>query len=95
MIIDLVDLITFGPIGLILGLPVGAVAGYWLGHSMGLRSRGCWICAIAAGVYCTIPFTELVPLGTLLGALSRYQNFAATDSIRVRDESGAATGDET
>ena len=74
MMIDAVDFITYGPIGLILGLPVGAAAGYWLGRSMRLESHMCWICAVVAGIYCTIPGTELLPLGTLVGALVRFQD---------------------
>lgn len=73
MVIDVVDLITFGPVGLVLGIPLGAGAGYWLGRSMRLESHMCWICAVAAGIYCTIPGTELLPLGTLVGALVRFQ----------------------
>ena len=74
MIIDAVDLVTFGPVGLVLGLPVGALAGYWLGQSMGLDKSASGICALAAGVYCMIPFTEVLPLGTIVGALVRYEN---------------------
>lgn len=74
MIIDAVDLITFGPLGLVLGIPVGSLAGYRLGQSMKLDRNACFICALAAGVYCTIPFTELLPLGTIVGALVRYGN---------------------
>lgn len=74
MMIDAVDFITYGPIGLVLGLPVGAAAGYWLGRSMRLESHMCWFCALVAGIYCTIPGTELLPLGTLVGALVRFQD---------------------
>lgn len=72
-IIDVVDFATFGPIGLVLGLPVGGLAGYWLGKTMGLKKQACLLCALAAGVYCTIPFTELLPLGTMVGAYARYR----------------------
>ncbi len=71
MIIDAVDLITYGPV---LGIPVGSAAGYWLGRSMRLEPHMCWICAAVAGIYCTVPGTELMPLGTLVGALMRFQN---------------------
>ena len=74
MMIDAVDLITFGPVGLFLGIPIGAAAGFWLGRSMRLESHMCWICAVVAGIYCTIPGTELLPLGTLVGALVRFQD---------------------
>lgn len=74
MIIDAVDLVTVGPIGLVIGIPVGAIAGYWLGQSMALEKNACLFCALAAGIYCTIPFTELLPLGTMVGALVRYKD---------------------
>ena len=78
MIIDAVDFVTFGPIGLVIGIPVGAIAGYWLGQSMALEKNACLFCAVAAGIYCTIPFTELLPLGTMVGALVRYKDAART-----------------
>lgn len=74
MIIDTVDFVTFGPIGLAIGIPVGAIAGYWLGQSMALGKNASLFCAVAAGIYCTIPFTELLPLGTMVGALVRYKD---------------------
>lgn len=73
MIIDTVDLITFGPVGLFLGLPLGAAAGFWLAHCLGLDKKMAALCALVAGIYCTIPYTELLPLGTLVGALVRFQ----------------------
>ena len=73
MIIDLVDLATFGPIGLVLGLPIGAFAGYWMGRAIGLAWKPSLLCALAAGIYCTIPGTEMIPLATLVGAFARYR----------------------
>lgn len=74
MIIDSIDFVTLGPIGIAIGIPVGAIAGYWLGQSMSLEKNACLICAVAAGIYCTIPFTEVLPLGTMVGALVRYKD---------------------
>lgn len=73
LIIDLVDLATFGPVGLVLGLPVGGLAGYWMGRALGFDKRASLWCALAAGVYCTIPGTELIPLATIIGACVRFQ----------------------
>jgi len=73
LIIDLVDFATFGPVGLVLGLPVGGFAGYWMGRALGLGTRATLWCALAAGVYCTIPGTELIPLATIIGACVRFR----------------------
>ena len=81
MIIDLVDFATFGPIGFILGLPVGGFAGYWMGRCLGLSKLASFYCAIAAGIYCTIPFTELLPLATLVGAYARFKESGRDDKL--------------
>jgi hypothetical protein len=73
MIIDCVDFATFGPVGLVLGLPIGGLAGYWMGKALGLSRRASVGCAVAAGVYCTIPGTEFIPLATIVGACARFQ----------------------
>ncbi len=73
MIIDGVDFVTFGPIGLICGFPLGGLAGYWLGRCLGFDREMSIYCGLIAGVYCTIPGTELLPLGTLIGAYARYE----------------------
>lgn len=72
LILDLVDLATFGPIGFFVGIPVGLAAGYWLGSCLGLERRHCVLCAMAAALYCTMPGTEFLPLGTLVGAFARF-----------------------
>lgn len=76
LIIDLVDLGTFGPIGLVLGLPIGGAAGYWMGRTLGLSKKASLLCALAAGIYCTIPGTEMLPIATLVGAAARYYESA-------------------
>lgn len=73
MILDVVDLATFGPIGFFLGVPVGLAAGYWLGTCLGLERRHCVWVAMAAAIYCTMPGTEFIPLGTLVGAYARFR----------------------
>lgn len=74
LIIDAVDIVTFGPFGLVLGVPIGAAAGYWLARSLRLDTNPSWLCALIAAVYCTIPGTELLPLGTLVGAFVRLED---------------------
>lgn len=90
MIIDALDLLTLGPLGLAAGIPVGMAAGFWLARSLGLERRLCWTCAVAAGVYCMIPFTEVLPLGTLVGAICRFQNQDATSAGENQDIHAAA-----
>lgn len=73
MVIDFVDFATFGPLGLVLGLPVGGLAGYWMGTALGLSRRASVGCAVAAAIYCTLPGTELIPLATIVGACVRFR----------------------
>ena len=89
MLIDLLDLATFGPVGLLLGLPIGGLAGYWMGKALGLSRRASAWCALAAGVYCAIPGTEYFPLATIIGACARFQ-----ESGR-RPGPGAANSDDS
>ena len=72
LILDLVDLATFGPIGFFIGIPVGLAAGYWLGTCLALERRHCLWVAMASALYCTMPGTEFIPLGTLVGAYARF-----------------------
>ena len=91
LIIDAVDFVTFGPVGLALGFPLGAAAGYWLARSLRLETNTSLICALIAGVYCTMPGTELLPLGTLVGALVRLEDVPqALSSVNPVVEAPAA-----
>lgn len=74
LVIDALDIATFGPIGLFVGLPLGALMGYWMGQSLGLEPKARGWCALAAGIYCMVPATEFLPLATLLGAYARYRS---------------------
>ena len=76
LIIDFVDLATFGPIGIYLGLPIGAFAGYWMGRALGLSSKFSLLCALLAGIYCMVPGTEMLPIATIVGACARYYESA-------------------
>jgi hypothetical protein len=73
IMLDLLDLTTFGPIGLVIGLPVGAAAGWWMASALGVEKKNRKWFALAAAVYCTIPFTEVIPLATLTGAYVRFK----------------------
>lgn len=73
LVLDLMDLTTFGPIGLLIGLPVGAAVGWWMASALGVDKKSRRWFALAAAIYCTIPFTEIIPLATLAGAYVRFK----------------------
>ena len=72
LLIDLIDFASFGPIGLVLGLPLGGLVGYWMGRSLGLSRKASLWCALAAGLYCSVPATEFIPLAMIVGACVRF-----------------------
>jgi hypothetical protein len=73
LLLDLVDFATYGPVGLYAGLIVGGAAGYLLALAMGVRLERRWGYALAAGLYCMLPFTAFLPVATLVGALIRLR----------------------
>lgn len=77
ILLDMVDLATFGPLGFYAGMFVGSAAAYYLCRVAKLPRRWRMIGALLGGVYCTLPLTEFLPLGTLLGAFIRYRATAA------------------
>jgi hypothetical protein len=80
MIIDAVDLATFGPIKRFVGLPAGAIAGYWMASIFKLPMKQRFLCAAAAAIYCVIPGLEFLPLATLLGAYIRFRTYDDGDA---------------
>jgi hypothetical protein len=74
LVLDLMDFVTLGPIGLVIGVPIGAAIGWWLGSLYGLERAGKITVAVLSAVYCTIPFTEILPLATLSGAVARFHH---------------------
>lgn len=72
LLIDMVDLSTFGQIGIFLGFSLGAIAGLWMGYSLELKKKFICLLSLAAGIYCMIPGTEYIPLGTIVGAILRF-----------------------
>ncbi|MHC4872223.1 MAG: hypothetical protein ACYTFY_10295 [Planctomycetota bacterium] len=72
LIIDFIDLATFGPLGFILGPVIGAAAGWWIASIYNYSNKGRIIWAIAAGIYCSLPFTEIIPLATIVSAIARF-----------------------
>ncbi|MBU0676985.1 MAG: hypothetical protein KJ626_02625 [Verrucomicrobia bacterium] len=74
IIIDVIDFVTFGQAGIMLGLLIGGTAAYWMCsvYRLPVYQRLLW--AVAAGVYCTIPRTEFIPVATIIGAFARFVN---------------------
>lgn len=75
IILDLVDLSTFGPYG-IGGFFIGALVGWWICSVYDLKPSTRFTIALLAGAYCLFPFTELIPAATLISALIRYRGAA-------------------
>ncbi len=72
LIIDFFDLATFGPIGILMGVFIGGIAGYWVGMMYEISTKYRAIMAAVAGIYCAIPGTGLLPFATIAGAFARF-----------------------
>jgi hypothetical protein len=72
LILDGADLITFGPLGVYLGLIVGCPAGYWMCSKYQLPFLKRILGAIIAGVYCSLPFTGFIPAATLVTGYAKF-----------------------
>jgi hypothetical protein len=67
LLIDLVDLSMAGPLGIVGAFLAGTLV-WWLAGQHGLGGAARAALTAAAAVYCLLPLTELVPLGTAVGA---------------------------
>ena len=76
MIIDVLDLATFGATGIYIGFLLGAPAGWYLARRLGLDPKRALLTAICCGVYCTIPLTSPIPVATLIGVWARAHQSA-------------------
>ncbi len=71
VLVDVLDFLTRGaltPLGLLLGVPLG----YWLGRRSGLTPRRALLLGLGIGTYCVLPFTAVLPAGTLVGMYLRF-----------------------
>jgi hypothetical protein len=72
IILDVLDFVTFGPIGVFSGAVVGGCAGWILGAYERFDRNLRIAFAICAAAYMTIPFTEPIPVATLLVLMARF-----------------------
>ena len=92
-VVDAVDLATFGPIGLALGLLAGGAVGWWLAPSLGLGAGRRWLGATLAGLYCMTPLTALMPVASVAAALSRLLGKDAAPTGETQAAGDAAPSD--
>ncbi|MDP6408923.1 MAG: hypothetical protein QGI46_06075 [Planctomycetota bacterium] len=71
IVVDALDAVTRGPRGALLGLGLGIPVGYWLGRRQGLDRKSSLGLGGLCGVYCGLPGTAPVPLGTIIGLYRR------------------------
>ncbi|MHC4824323.1 MAG: hypothetical protein ACYTEP_09925 [Planctomycetota bacterium] len=73
ILLDTLDLATFGPLGLYVGWMVGLLVGWWIASIHEFGSIGKALFAALAAVYLTMPMTELFPVATLVSAAARFR----------------------
>ncbi len=73
IILDTMDLLTFGPIGLAGGFLLAMAIGWWVSGIYEFETRARLIFALLAGIYAAIPFTEVFPIATAISALARFR----------------------
>ena len=71
LVLDFVDLTTFGPLGAI-GLFIGVGVGWWISSIYNFSPRVRVILALLAGTYCLLPMTELLPVATIISGVARF-----------------------
>ena len=72
LVLDFADFVSFGPIGIYLGFALGSSIGWWVSSFYRFSRRGRYTWAIIAGIYCTVPCTEVLPLATIISAVARF-----------------------
>ncbi len=69
--LDALDLLTLGPLGLKVGIPLGFLAGFALFSLLNIPLRRRVLYSVGAAIYCAAPATGPFPLGTLLALLMK------------------------
>lgn len=77
ILLDVADVLSFGPQGILVGLVAGSALGWRIAAASGFSAKGRLICAGLAALYCFVPFTEALPLATIVTTASRALNALA------------------
>lgn len=72
LVIDGIDFMARGPLGLVFGMLVGGSVAYAIGSAFELPVWKRLLLALAAGTYCTLPVLKTVPLATILTAAFQF-----------------------
>ena len=73
LILDFVDLVTFGPLGLLGGFMLGGVAAWWITSIYRLSPIKRLVFVVLAMAYTAAPLTSVIPLATLISACARFE----------------------
>ena len=92
LLLDLADLLTFGPLGLWTGLLLGLVLGWMLAPQLGFASRR-WLPSLLAGVYCMTPGTALIPLAAIWTGVRSLASPPGQPPARGADARGSLEAD--
>ncbi len=74
ILLDIADVLSFGPQGLFIGTIAGSALGWRIAAASGFSSKGRLVCAALAAIYCIMPFTEILPVATMLTTASRVMS---------------------
>jgi len=69
LVLDLADLLTFGPGMKKVAVPIGFVVGFYAGVRMGLPLKQRLGLGAVGAAYCSVSATSPFPIGTIVGSL--------------------------
>ena len=87
LLLDFLDLATFGPVGLLIGAGIGGYAGWVLAKYEGFDRHLRFAFALCTAAYMMIPFTEWIPAATILLLLARFLQGPAREAGSAADSS--------
>lgn len=66
-LLDVADFFSWTavPPMLVAGAVAGVPLGWWIASTLGFSQKWRLLAAVGAGIYCLLPFTELLPLATI------------------------------